>query len=211
MTLEGAPSRVDAERQIFRALLENRLSPEGRPPLQVGVAYGASNGPFLLDGGFRFGLFNLDISLDRFDELADAGGGLVLLTSLQLPPMTVLNLALEFRGEALERLGDRIESIRQDLQASDGLNRRPDKVRVYLMPDGLRLSQSKDPLVLSADDPSLGPALLSGRGIHGDVGAGALLTPISHTWLGHLGTLLSDGAGFVPVASLPQKTVISLG
>lgn len=163
------------------------------PTAHTSVARGASNSPLVLEDGFRFGLFNIDLSVDRVDQMVDAGRPLVLVTGIVLPPRNALSLALVFQGEALERVGDRLEQIRQTPVASGRNAGKPkgkaNKVRVYLHASGLYLRQASDPPSIgSADD--LGPPLWADAAWYADVGSEPDLPPVELAWLAWLKDLL---------------------
>ena len=166
----------------FRALLAER-----EPGLHVSRALGASNGPLILENAFRWGLFNIDLSPGRIDHLVDEGGGLGLVTAVLVPPARSLDLALVFRDEALERVGDRLAEIR-----ALGVQK-ADKVRVYLHRDGVFLRQAKDAHCLDVLSQETGRPLRPTRWWYGDT-AGPALAPTQLTWIGYVGGLL-EAAG----------------
>ena len=166
------------QRAIFRQMLENNES-----NTHTSTAYGASNGALLLENSFRLGLFNIDLSQDRIDELADRFGGLALLGSVTVPPARLLNIALVFRGEALERIGDRLEVIR-----SGGVPK-ADKVRIYLHRTGIYLRQARDPQHLDIEDVETGAALFATHCWFSDV-ASPVMKPAQHSWIGYVAGLL---------------------
>lgn len=180
---------IEEERQIFRAQLVEHLGSS-----QVNAALGASNGPIVMENGFRWGLFNLDFSLDRVGAHVEAGQPLALVTSAILPPREVLNLALVFRGEAFERLGDRLEDIRQEPRSSGARAGQPkakaNKVRVYLHRSGVYLRQDVDPSTIDSADPLNGPPIMPSEAFFADVRRDDDVSPIMWTWLGYLGGIL---------------------
>lgn len=181
-------SGIDAEWAAF----DDRIAAQYDTP-KTSTARGASNAPLVLENGFRFGLFNLDISLDRIDALVDADRPLVLVTGLVLPPRHALSLALVFKGEALERVGDRLEEIRHE-PASSGRNAgqpkgKANKVRVYLHASGLYLRQDSDPSRIKPDE-GMGPALWASEAWYADVRSEPDLPPVALTWLAYVGGLL---------------------
>lgn len=177
----------------WRAFDEHLVARLGRP--QTSRARGASNGPFVLDNGFRFGLFNIDLSLDKIDRMVTSGRPLALITGVVLPPRHVLNLALVFRAEALERVGDRLEEIRQELASSGKRAGQPkgkaNKVRVYLHPSGIYLRQDTDMNHIAPSADGMGAPLWATECWYADLGSGPDLPPVAMTWLGFIGGLLS--------------------
>lgn len=160
---------------------------------KIALARGASNGPQVLENGLRLGLFNLDVSLDRIDELVDAGRALVLITSVMLPPGRALNLALVFKGEALERVGDRLDAIRHETIEGGRKAGQPkgkaNKVRVYLHASGVYLRQDTDPARIEPDE-GMGPALWASDAWYADINSEPDLSAVAHAWLGYFGGLL---------------------
>lgn len=182
---------------------------------KVSTARGASNAPLVLENGFRLGLFNLDISLERIDEMADEDRALVLVTGLVLPPRQALSLALVFHGEALERVGDRLEEIRQEPIVGGRKAGQPkgksNKVRVYLHPTGIYLRQDSDPARIEPAE-GMGAALWASEAWYADVQSEPDLPPVALTWLGYVGGLLEAMPRGVRLRWLqpPAETVVHL-
>ena len=79
---------LDDESEVFLEWLANRLPSAAK----VSYTFGASNGPLVLENGFRLGLFNIDRT--DFDALADSESAFYLLTRILIPPRCALHVAL---------------------------------------------------------------------------------------------------------------------
>ncbi|MCA9547218.1 MAG: hypothetical protein KC613_22605 [Myxococcales bacterium] len=160
--------------------------------LRISTARGASNGPLVLENGFRLGLFNIDHPPERISKMLQDGATLVLGGAVVLPPGHILNLALSFQDEALRRLGERLESIRQEPVPSGkkaGQTKgRANKVRVCLHHSGVFLHQDTDGVRIIPD--TMGPAVWPSGAVYSDVAHPGELPPISYTWIGYISTLL---------------------
>lgn len=98
---------------------------KAHPDCDTSEAKGASNAPWPLEGGFRFGLYNVDNK--NYQGLANAGRALALVTRLVLPPGNVLHLAMVFSGDGLRAAGERRGEI-----AAGEKEGKANKVRFYV-------------------------------------------------------------------------------
>lgn len=159
----------------FRAAID-----ESYPDCERREAIGASNAPFVLDNGFRFGLFNID-SVDC-TILRTEGRAFAMLTRLVLPPRTVLHLALIFEGDELDKLGAR----KAEIAATDPAN----KVRVYLHESGIFLRQDRDVPNIDPADPAIGQPISATAGCFLDVERQSRLDPVEVAYVNYLAALL---------------------
>jgi MoxR-like ATPase len=159
-------------------------------------ALGASNGPFVLEGAFRFGLYNIDAP--GYDDLIKYGRSLALATRIVSPTGNVLHLSMVFQGEglvALKRRRDEISSIVKEGKAN--------KVRVYLHSSGIYLAQLDFPSF--ADFPEeAGAPLFAQAAYFADIGHETSLDPVETVFVRYIGSLL----GQTPLRRLgPQGAV----
>ncbi len=184
---------LEEQTDEFIKRLEAKYPGSGRS-----TAMGASNGAFMLEGGFRFGLYNIDTT--DFAGLAAARKAMVLATRVMLPPENVLHLALVIEGDDLRAFGARRDAIR----TSEGPEGKANKVRIYLHPTGLYLAQGKDEPSLNPQTQPLGPPLKATQGLFADINHDTDLDPVEIAYVRHLTTLL----GTTPLSRLgPQGGV----
>lgn len=167
------------------------------PGCDTSEAVGASNAPWPLEGGFRFGLYNVDNK--NYQGLVEAGRSLALVTRLVLPPGNVLHLAMVFSGDGLRAAGERRNEI-----AAGHKEGKANKVRFYLSRSeslgngrGVFMAQedfgSVDPIPDKAGDPVM-PEVVYFADIEHD----ADLNPVEIEYVRFLGGLL----GAVPLKRL---------
>ncbi|MCY1040412.1 hypothetical protein OV208_03685 [Corallococcus sp. bb12-1] len=170
---------------------------DAHPEAMSSFAFGASNAPFVLDGGFRFGLYNID-SID-YDGLHEAGNPLILVTRIVLPPRNILHLALLFDGGGLQAV-----QARRNVIAAAAKDQKANKVRFYLHRQGIYLAQADFP---SIKDPSdeMGMPLSATVGYFADVEHEGELNAVETEYVRYLGSLL----GGTPLKRLgPQGSTL---
>lgn len=174
----------------------NRLQAK-YPNASRSIAKGASNGAFMLGGGFRFGLYNIDT--------IDFGGTkpVILATRVILPPENVLHLALVIEGQRLVPFGARRDDIRRSL----GPDGKANKVRVYLTPSGVYLLQGGDESTIDPTTQDLGPSLSVSQALFSDINHETDLDPVETAYVRHLTSLL----GATPVSRLAAQGGIAGG
>ena len=156
-------------------------------------AAGASNAPFAVENGFRFGLFNLDKA--DFQRIGAKQGALGLITRLVLPAGRILHFALVIAEQDLGPFGARRDAIKiQNGEAS--------KIRVYLHESGVYLRQDGDPVRIEPAAPPFGVPVPVTAAYFADVAAGGRLDPVELAYIDYLRSLLS-----VPFVRLDSATV----
>lgn len=170
----------------FLARIESK-----HPSFESSEARGASNAPYVLDGGFRFGLYNIDKK--DYKGLNSANRALVLVTQIFLPPDNLLHLAMVFEGEAVRHVGERRDEIAR--QARDG---KANKVRVYINRQGVFLAQEDLNDVLGNLGAEAGRAISPSVVYFADFKHEGDLAPIEVEYVKYFTNLLAP----VPIARL---------
>jgi hypothetical protein len=158
------------------------------PEAAVNVALGASNAAFMMMGGFRLGLYNID-ALD-YKGLLAANRSLVLLTRVILPGDNILNLGISFSGDSLRAVRRRRDQIDQQLKAK-ATDRKANKVRFFLHPTGIYMAQEDFPSLTEVPETA-GSPVRADLAFFADVERGSELTPVETEYIRYLGTLLGE-------------------
>lgn len=151
------------------------------PDHWVSTAFGASNQPFVVEDGFRFGLYNIDGA--DFASLQTAGRAAILVTRINLPTENTLHLALVFRGDELLPAGSRRDAIREGKGKAD-------KVRVFSYQSGVYFTQDRDRQDLDPSAGDLGPVLRATAAHFADVDHEGDLDPVATAYVRRLSSLL---------------------
>jgi hypothetical protein len=172
---------LEEQTKEFLARLEAKF-----PGAARSTAMGASNGAFMLEGGFRFGLYNID-TID-FQAMAKDGKSVILVTRVILPPENALHLALVISGNDLRAFAERRDAIK----AAEGPEGKANKVRVYFHSSGVYLAQGKDERSLDPSGGQLGPVLRVNHchALFADIKHDTELDPVEIAFVSHLTTLL---------------------
>ncbi len=175
---------IDAESKTFQQWIATRY-----PGSSTSKSYGASNAPFIMENGFRLGLFNID-------TIDFKGSAVVLLTRVVLPPRNVLQLALVFKGPQLQPAGARRDAIKKAVGGA------ANKVRVYLHQSGIYFRQEGDQDSIDPTDPTFGGPLTPSDAYFADVQRAGRLDPVEVAFVSFLDGLL----GTVPLVRLTGPT-----
>lgn len=172
------------------------------PGADMRAAVGASNAAFMMQGGFRLGLYNVD-ALD-YEGLLAANRPLVLLTRLILPGDCVLHLGFGFSGDHLRAVHHRRNEIAQALRAQaqqeqaqegsrvgDRREPKPNKVRFFLRSTGIYMAQEDFASLLDVP-AAAGTPVKAQFAFFADVERGSELTPVETEYVRYLGTLLGE-------------------
>ncbi len=177
---------ADGEHQKFKCWVNEKI-----PHNAYRKATSASNGPFVMTNGFRFGLFNIE-GVD-FSEIHKQEHALVLYTQVVLPPHNVLNLGLVFQGDALLAA-----EVRRDecIIVGDA-----SKVRVYLHKEGVFFRAKGDPAVIEPGEQEMGEVLKPSAMLFANVRSEYRLDAVEVTYINYLDELLGD----VPVVRIGES------